>query len=125
MRLYLVHRPCLAHSSDFTLLPPWGPRASWGGDICQDRVVCVRQLFEGVCSLLDRLGAWPHLANGTADLREMAQIGLRLVLGYILLEDPQVSMEGAGAAGVGCRVLRAPSSPCTPVFTHSCMPRPM
>lgn len=49
------------------------------------------QLFEGVCSLLDHLGAWLHLADGTADLREMAQIGLRLVLGYILLEDPQVS----------------------------------
>ncbi|XP_053786341.1 neurobeachin-like protein 2 isoform X1 [Desmodus rotundus] len=48
------------------------------------------KLFEGVCSLLDRLGAWPHLANGTADLREMAQIGLHLVLGYILLEDPQL-----------------------------------
>ncbi|XP_006893098.1 PREDICTED: LOW QUALITY PROTEIN: neurobeachin-like protein 2 [Elephantulus edwardii] len=48
------------------------------------------KLFEGVCSLLDRLGAWPHLANGTADLREMAQIGLRLMLGYILLEDPQL-----------------------------------
>uniref|UniRef100_A0A4X1T8Z4 Neurobeachin-like protein 2 n=1 Tax=Sus scrofa TaxID=9823 RepID=A0A4X1T8Z4_PIG len=48
------------------------------------------KLFEGVCSLLDRLGAWPHLANGTADFREMAQIGLRLVLGYILLEDPQL-----------------------------------
>ncbi|XP_060060817.1 neurobeachin-like protein 2 isoform X4 [Erinaceus europaeus] len=48
------------------------------------------KLFEGVCSLLDRLGAWPHLADGTADLREMAQIGLRLVLGYVLLEDPQL-----------------------------------
>ncbi|XP_017652967.2 neurobeachin-like protein 2 isoform X2 [Nannospalax galili] len=48
------------------------------------------KLFEGVCCLLDRLGAWPHLANSTADLREMAQIGLRLVLGYILLEDPQL-----------------------------------
>nr|XP_044992261.1 LOW QUALITY PROTEIN: neurobeachin-like protein 2 [Jaculus jaculus] len=48
------------------------------------------KLFEGVCSLLDRLGAWPHLGNSTADLREMAQIGLRLVLGYILLEDPQL-----------------------------------
>nr|KAF6420831.1 neurobeachin like 2 [Molossus molossus] len=48
------------------------------------------KLFEGVCSLLDRLGAWSHLANGTADLREMAQIGLHLVLGYILLEDPQL-----------------------------------
>ncbi|XP_069873650.1 neurobeachin-like protein 2 isoform X2 [Dipodomys merriami] len=48
------------------------------------------KLFEGVCSLLDRLGAWPHLTNSTADLRELAQIGLRLVLGYILLEDPQL-----------------------------------
>ncbi|XP_070247222.1 neurobeachin-like protein 2 [Myotis yumanensis] len=48
------------------------------------------KLFEGVCNLLDRLGAWSHLANGTADLREMAQIGLHLVLGYILLEDPQL-----------------------------------
>ncbi|XP_048190361.1 LOW QUALITY PROTEIN: neurobeachin-like protein 2 [Perognathus longimembris pacificus] len=48
------------------------------------------KLFEGVCSLLDRLGAWPHLANSAADLRELAQIGLRLVLGYILLEDPQL-----------------------------------
>lgn len=43
-----------------------------------------------MCNLLDRLGAWPHLANSTAALREMAQIGLRLVLGYILLEDPQL-----------------------------------
>ena len=49
-----------------------------------------------MCSLLDRMGAWPHLANGTADLREMAQIGLRLVLGYILLEDPQVSTGWVG-----------------------------
>ncbi|CAO2633435.1 Neurobeachin-like protein 2, partial [Lemmus lemmus] len=48
------------------------------------------KLFEGVCNLLDRLGAWPHLANSMAELREMAQIGLRLVLGYILLEDPQL-----------------------------------
>lgn len=43
------------------------------------------------------MGAWPHLANGTADLREMAQIGLRLVLGYILLEDPQVSTGWVGS----------------------------
>lgn len=62
------------------------------------------QLFEGVCNLLDRLGAWPHLANSTADLREMAQVGLRLVLGYILLEDPQVSIwvsSGGGGLAVG------------------------
>ncbi|KAM7336917.1 hypothetical protein ACRRTK_003036 [Alexandromys fortis] len=58
------------------------------------------KLFEGVCNLLDRLGAWPHLANSMAELREMAQIGLRLVLGYILLEDPQVSMHvGSGGGG--------------------------
>ncbi|ERE77014.1 neurobeachin-like protein 2 [Cricetulus griseus] len=48
------------------------------------------KLFEGVCNLLDRLGAWPHLANSIPALCEMAQIGLRLVLGYILLEDPQL-----------------------------------
>ncbi|XP_045434738.1 neurobeachin-like protein 2 isoform X2 [Pipistrellus kuhlii] len=48
------------------------------------------KLFEGVCNLLDRLGAWSHLASGTGDLREMARIGLHLVLGYILLEDPQL-----------------------------------
>lgn len=71
-----------------TLLLPHGLLAS-SDDGCLEYVGL--QLFEGVCSLLDRLGAWPHLANGTADLREMAQIGLRLVLGYILLEDPQVS----------------------------------
>lgn len=59
------------------------------------------QLFEGVCNLLDRLGAWPHLANSTAELREMAQIGLRLVLGYILLEDPQVSMPVGSGGGAG------------------------
>jgi hypothetical protein len=68
-------------------------------------ICSVWQLFEGVCNLLDRLGAWPHLANSTADLREMAQIGLRLVLGYILLEDPQASMQegsrGGGLAGGG------------------------
>ncbi|XP_007499793.2 neurobeachin-like protein 2 isoform X6 [Monodelphis domestica] len=48
------------------------------------------KLFEGVSSLLDHLGVWQHLTNGAADLREMAQIGLRLVLGYMLLEDTQL-----------------------------------
>lgn len=60
---------------------------------------CMWQLFEGVCNLLDRLGAWPHLANSIPALCEMAQIGLRLVLGYILLEDPQVSEHACGPWG--------------------------
>ncbi|NWT01862.1 NBEL2 protein, partial [Mionectes macconnelli] len=48
------------------------------------------KIYEGVNSLLDKLGAWYHLANGTSDLREMAQTGLRILVGYILLQDPQL-----------------------------------
>lgn len=33
---------------------------------------------------------WHHLADGTSDLKEMAQTGLRVLVGYILLQDPQV-----------------------------------
>ncbi|XP_029820534.1 neurobeachin-like protein 2 [Manacus vitellinus] len=50
------------------------------------------QIYEGVNSLLDKLGVWYHLANGTSDLREMAQAGLRVLVGYILLQDPQVGI---------------------------------
>ncbi|XP_030052735.1 neurobeachin-like protein 2 isoform X1 [Microcaecilia unicolor] len=48
------------------------------------------KIFEGVSSLLDKLEVWGHLANGTSDLKEMAQIGLRIVTGYIKLEDAQM-----------------------------------
>ncbi|NXK69466.1 NBEL2 protein, partial [Sylvietta virens] len=48
------------------------------------------KIYEGVSSLLDRLGVWHHLADGTSDLKEMAQTGLRVLLGYILLQDPQL-----------------------------------
>ncbi|XP_027763570.1 neurobeachin-like protein 2 [Empidonax traillii] len=48
------------------------------------------KIYEGVNSLLDKLGAWYHLANGTSDLREMAQTGLRVLVGYVLLQDPQL-----------------------------------
>ncbi|NXH52910.1 NBEL2 protein, partial [Rhabdornis inornatus] len=48
------------------------------------------KIYEGVSSLLDKLGVWHHLANGTSDLKEMAQTGLRVLLGYILLQDPQL-----------------------------------
>ncbi|OWK51927.1 Neurobeachin-like protein 2 [Lonchura striata] len=48
------------------------------------------QIYEGVSSLLDKLGVWHHLADGTSDLKEMAQTGLRVLVGYILLQDPQL-----------------------------------
>ncbi|KAG8138665.1 hypothetical protein E2320_001489 [Naja naja] len=48
------------------------------------------QIYEGANSLLDKLGAWYHLANGTSELKEMAQIGLRVLIGYIMLEDVQL-----------------------------------
>ncbi|XP_061443028.1 LOW QUALITY PROTEIN: neurobeachin-like protein 2 [Rhineura floridana] len=48
------------------------------------------KVYEGVNSLLDKLGVWYHLANGTSDLKEMAQIGLRVLIGYVMLEDLQL-----------------------------------
>lgn len=48
------------------------------------------KLYEGVNSLLDKLGVWYHLANGTSDLKEMAQIGLRILIGYSALEEAQL-----------------------------------
>lgn len=54
------------------------------------------QIYEGVSSLLDKLGVWYHLANGTSDLKEMAQTGLRILVGYILLQDPQVGQPFLG-----------------------------
>ncbi|XP_069067022.1 neurobeachin-like protein 2 isoform X2 [Pleurodeles waltl] len=48
------------------------------------------KVFEGVNSLLDKLGVWYHLSNGTSDLKEMAQIGIRIIIGYIMLEDTQM-----------------------------------
>ncbi|NXB55189.1 NBEL2 protein, partial [Struthidea cinerea] len=48
------------------------------------------KIYEGVSSLLDKLGAWHHLAHAASDLKEMAQAGLRVLVGYILLQDPQL-----------------------------------
>ncbi|XP_069501900.1 neurobeachin-like protein 2 isoform X3 [Ambystoma mexicanum] len=48
------------------------------------------KIFEGINSLLDKLGVWHHLSNGTSDLKEMAQIGVRIIIGYIMLEDTQM-----------------------------------
>ncbi|XP_036792052.1 neurobeachin-like protein 2 isoform X3 [Oncorhynchus mykiss] len=52
------------------------------------------KIFEGVVNLLDRLQAW-HSTPGTPgalELREMAQIGLRIITGYIQKQDSQVSV---------------------------------
>ncbi|XP_070298172.1 neurobeachin-like protein 2 [Salvelinus sp. IW2-2015] len=52
------------------------------------------KIFEGVVNLLDRLQAW-HSTPGTPgalELREMAQIGLRIITGYIQQQDSQVSV---------------------------------
>lgn len=68
------------------------PRGGWRG------AHGVPQIYEGVSSLLDKLGVWHHLADGTSDLKEMAQTGLRVLLGYILLQDPQVGHPSPGAA---------------------------
>ena len=62
--------------------------------------LCPPQIYEGVSSLLDKLGVWYHLANGTSDLKEMAQTGLRVLVGYIMLQDPQV---GQPFPGLGVR----------------------
>ncbi|XP_045082156.1 neurobeachin-like protein 2 isoform X2 [Coregonus clupeaformis] len=52
------------------------------------------KIFEGVVNLLDRLQAWHStpVTPGGVDLREMAQIGLRIITGYIQQQDSQVSV---------------------------------
>uniref|UniRef100_A0A8C6XDF5 Neurobeachin-like protein 2 n=1 Tax=Naja naja TaxID=35670 RepID=A0A8C6XDF5_NAJNA len=55
-----------------------------------NQVLWSEKIYEGANSLLDKLGAWYHLANGTSELKEMAQIGLRVLIGYIMLEDVQL-----------------------------------
>ncbi|KAM4688208.1 neurobeachin-like protein 2 [Discoglossus pictus] len=55
-----------------------------------NQILWSEKIFEGVSNLLDLLGVWYHLANGTSDLKEMAQIGLRIIVGFIQLEDRQM-----------------------------------
>ncbi|XP_029444090.1 neurobeachin-like protein 2 isoform X2 [Rhinatrema bivittatum] len=79
--------PCLTHNvlkllrllQDFLFSEGHSNQALWS-----------EKIFEGVSSLLDKLGVWYHLANGTSDLKEMAQIGLRIITGYVTLEDTQM-----------------------------------
>lgn len=55
--------------------------------------VVVFQIFEGVVNLLDRLQAWHSTPGspGNTELKEMAQIGLRIITGYIQQPYSQVS----------------------------------
>lgn len=51
------------------------------------------QIFEGVVNLLDRLKAWHSTPGspGNTELKEMAQIGLRIIMGYIRQQHSPVS----------------------------------
>ncbi|KAJ8354366.1 hypothetical protein SKAU_G00219330 [Synaphobranchus kaupii] len=50
------------------------------------------KIFEGVVNLLDRLQAWnsSHGTSNGPELREMAQVGLRIITGYIQKQHSQV-----------------------------------
>uniref|UniRef100_A0A8C4XCF7 Neurobeachin-like protein 2 n=1 Tax=Erpetoichthys calabaricus TaxID=27687 RepID=A0A8C4XCF7_ERPCA len=48
------------------------------------------KIFEGVVNLLDKMQAWYFPVNGTNDSREMAQIGLRIITGYIQQQNSQI-----------------------------------
>ncbi|XP_055019301.1 neurobeachin-like protein 2 isoform X2 [Boleophthalmus pectinirostris] len=50
------------------------------------------KIFEGVVNLLDRLQAWHSTPGspGNTELKEMAQIGLRIITGYIQQQNTQV-----------------------------------
>ncbi|XP_056141782.1 neurobeachin-like protein 2 isoform X2 [Lampris incognitus] len=54
-----------------------------------NRALWSEKIFEGVVNLLDRLQAW-HSSLGNTELREMAQIGLRIITGYIQQQQSQV-----------------------------------
>ncbi|XP_018427338.1 PREDICTED: LOW QUALITY PROTEIN: neurobeachin-like protein 2 [Nanorana parkeri] len=55
-----------------------------------NQVLWSEKIFEGVSNLLDKLGVWYYLVNGASDLKEMAQIGLRIIVGFIKLDDQQM-----------------------------------
>lgn len=56
-------------------------------------IVVLLQIFEGVVNLLDKLQAWHSTPGspGNTELKEMAQIGLRIITGYIQQQHSQVS----------------------------------
>lgn len=56
-------------------------------------LIVLLQIFEGVVNLLDRLKAWHSTPGspGNTELKEMAQIGLRIIMGYIRQQHSPVS----------------------------------
>lgn len=63
------------------------------------------QIFEGVVNLLDRLKAWHSTPGspGNTELKEMAQIGLRIIMGYIRQQHSPVSCTKTPALLQVCR----------------------
>lgn len=61
--------------------------------VAKSFVDAVLQIFEGVVNLLDKLQAWHSTPGspGNTELKEMAQIGLRIITGYIQQQHSQVS----------------------------------
>ncbi|KAK5618282.1 Neurobeachin-like protein 2 [Crenichthys baileyi] len=57
-----------------------------------NRTLWSEKIFEGVVNLLDRLQAWHSTPGspGNTELKEMAQIGLRIITGYIHQQNSQV-----------------------------------
>ncbi|XP_064410109.1 neurobeachin-like protein 2 [Latimeria chalumnae] len=56
-----------------------------------NQILWSEKIYDGIGNLLDKLGVWYNLANGTPDQKEMALIGLRIIIGFIMLEDVQMS----------------------------------
>ncbi|XP_044151242.1 neurobeachin-like protein 2 isoform X2 [Bufo gargarizans] len=57
-----------------------------------NEILWSEKIFEGVTNLLEKLDVWNYLVNGTSELKEMAQIGLRIIIGFIKLDDQQMHL---------------------------------
>ncbi|XP_072010630.1 neurobeachin-like protein 2 isoform X2 [Engystomops pustulosus] len=57
-----------------------------------NEILWSEKIFEGVTNLLEKLDVWNYLVNGSQDLKEMAQIGLRIIVGFIKLDDQQMHL---------------------------------
>ncbi|KAM4026728.1 neurobeachin-like protein 2 isoform 3-T3 [Anomaloglossus baeobatrachus] len=60
-----------------------------------NEILWSEKIFEGVTNLLEKLDVWNYLVNGTSDLKEMAQIGLRIIIGFIKLDDQQMHLSAS------------------------------
>ncbi|XP_066441343.1 neurobeachin-like protein 2 isoform X1 [Eleutherodactylus coqui] len=60
-----------------------------------NEILWSEKIFEGVTNLLEKLDVWNYLMTGTSDLKEMAQIGLRIIVGFIKLDDQQMHLSAS------------------------------